>query len=263
MAAPTRLTSFRHRQVAIQAVLVVLTLLAWADLIERAYVMPRMTSSLTMGVGLACFLAIWIVMMAAMMLPSSAPMVLMFARVQAATRRSGVPGCLTTLFVGGYLAVWSLVGILAYVAALKAQDLGVAEGWIGAYGPRFGGLLLLAAGIYEITPVKHAFLRRCRSPLAFLLTSWQNGAMGALRMGLSYGLSCLGCCCLLFAILFPLGMMNLALLAGITLLLCAEKSLPHPERVTLGVALLLTAYGVAVLLSPSILPMQPPGMPIS
>src|SRR5206468_2911831 len=144
------------------------------------------------------FLAVWIVMMAAMMLPASAPMVLVFARGQARSRRPGQPVLVTVLFVGAYLAVWTLVGMGAYLAAFGAQSMGVAYEWIGANGARFGGLLFLAAGLYELTPVKHAFLRRCRSPLAFLVTSWQHGVTGALRMGLSYGRSCVGCCWLLF-----------------------------------------------------------------
>jgi predicted metal-binding membrane protein len=119
-------------------------------------------------------------------------------------------------------------------------------------------LLLAAAGLYQLTPLKRACLAQCRSPLAFVMTSWRDGAVGAVRMGLRHGLYCLGCCWFLFAILFPLGMMNIAVLAAITLLIFAEKSLPWGDRLTWVAAAVLAAYGVAVLIAPQILPMQAP-----
>lgn len=242
--------------------LAVLTLVAWGILIAQARGMSGMATGLTMGMDAALFLAVWIVMMAAMMFPAAAPMVLMFARVQAGKRRQGLPTASTWVFVGAYLTVWAVIGILAYVAAVGVQDLGRAVPWVGDNGPLLGGLLLIIAGVYQLTPLKHACLRQCRSPLAFILVSWRDGASGALRMGLSHGLYCLGCCWLLFAVLFPLGMMNIALLAVVALLIFAEKSLPFGERISLGIAAVLIVYGAAVVLSPGILPMQPPTSPM-
>jgi predicted metal-binding membrane protein len=247
---------WRH-QVGILISLTVLALLAWAVLIAQARSMNSMAIGLTMGMDAGFFLIIWIAMMAAMMFPAAAPMVLAFAQVQVTKQRQGRPATPTWVFVGAYLAVWSAVGIVAYVVAVGAQDLGRAVPWIGENGPRFGGLLLIAAGLYQLTPLKHVCLMQCRSPLAFILTSWRDGVVGALRMGVSHGLYCLGCCWLLFAILFPLGMMNIALLAVVTLLIFAEKSLPFGARLSWPVAALLVGYGIAVLVSPAILPMQP------
>jgi predicted metal-binding membrane protein len=258
VATRIRLNPLRRQRVTILASLMALTLVAWAILISQARGMSGMATGLTMGMDAALFLAIWVVMMAAMMFPAAAPMVLMFAQVQAGKRRQGLPTVSTWLFTSAYLAIWSVVGILAYGAAVGAQDVGRAVSWIGASGPRFGGLLLITAGVYQLSPLKRACLTRCRSPLAFVLTSWRDGTAGAIRMGVSHGLYCLGCCWLLFAILFPLGMMNIALLAVVTLLIFAEKSLPYGDRLTWASAVLLIAYGGAVLVSPGILPLQPP-----
>jgi predicted metal-binding membrane protein len=123
-------------------------------------------------------------------------------------------------------------------------------------------MLLIAAGIYQLIPLKRACLRQCRSPIAFVLTSWRDGVAGALRMGVRHGLYCLGCCWLLFAILFPLGMTNIALLALVTFLIFAEKSLPHGYHLSWAIAAVLLIYGAAVLVSPGILPVQPPHEPM-
>lgn len=231
---------------------------AWAVLISRRGDTGSMSAGLTMGMGAALFLAIWVVMMMAMMFPAIAPMVLMFAQVQAGKRQQGFPAVSTWVFAGAYLAVWGAVGILAYVAAMGAQALGNSIPSISESGPRFGGLLLVSAGVYQLTPLKRVCLGRCRSPLTFILTSWRDGVAGALRMGVSHGLYCLGCCWLLFAILFPLGMTNIALLAVVTLLIFAEKSLPYGARLSWVIAGVLIVYGAAVLISPNVLPMQIP-----
>ena len=256
MAAPAN--PLRRQQAGILATLAILTLAAWVALTVQARGMGSMATSLTMGMDLVLFLAVWLVMMAAMMFPAAAPMILTFARVQAGKRQQGGAPVSTWLFVGAYLAVWGAVGVIAYVAAAGAEQLGNAVPWIGSNGPRLGGAILVAAGIYQLTPLKHVCLRQCRSPIAFVLTSWRDGAAGALQMGVRHGLYCLGCCWLLFAILFPLGMWNLALLALVTLLIFAEKSLPFGNRLSGAIAAVLVAYGIAVLVSPGILPVQPP-----
>jgi predicted metal-binding membrane protein len=248
--------------VTILACLAALTLVAWIILILQARAMGGMATGLTMGMDAGLFLAIWVVMMAAMMFPAAAPMVLMFADVQTRKRQQGLATASTWLFISAYLAIWATVGYLAYTGAVGAQIVGRSVSWIGENGPYFGGLLLIAAGIYQITPLKRACLRQCRSPLAFILTSWHDGATGAIRMGVSHGLYCLGCCWLLFAILFPLGMMNIALLAVVTLLIFAEKSLPYGDHLSWAIAVVLIVYGGAVLVSPGMLPLQPPHSPM-
>lgn len=257
-----RANPLRKQRTGILVSLAVLTLLAWALLIVEARGMAGMAPGLTMGMDAGLFLAVWVVMMAAMMFPAAAPMILTFAQVQVGRQRQGLQTVSPWLFTGAYLAVWAVVGVLAYVAAVGAQDLGRSVSWIGENGPRLGGVLLVAAGIYQLTPLKRACLKQCRSPLAFILTSWRDGVVGAARMGVSHGLYCLGCCWLLFVVLFPLGMMNIALLALVALLIFAEKVLPLGDRLSWGIAAVLIAYGVAVLISPDILPMQPPHNPM-
>lgn len=254
---PVWTVALRRQRLVLLSILAVLTLLSWLLLIREGQEMDSM-GGLTMGMNIVLFLAVWVVMMAAMMFPAAAPMVLAFARVQAGRRQQGQETASTWIFVAAYLGVWSAVGVVAYAATVTAERLGSAIPAIGAAGPRLGGLLILTAGIYHLTPLKRVCLRQCRSPLGFVLTSWRNGTTGALQMGMRHGLYCLGCCWLLFAILFPLGMMNVALLAAVTLLIFGEKTLPYGDRLTWVTAGTLILYGSAVLIAPDLLPMQPP-----
>lgn len=240
---------------AVLIALVIVTVLAWAILMAQSRSISGTATGMTMEMDAALFLAVWVVMMAAMMFPAAAPMVLMFARVQEGKRQQGRGSVSTWLFVASYLAVWSAIGLVAYVLAIGAESLAGSVAWVGENGPRFGSLLLVAAGSYQLAPLKRACLAQCRSPLSFILTSWRDGPFGALHMGVKHSLYCLGCCWLLFAILFPLGMTNIALLAAVTLLIFVEKSLPHGERSSRLAALLLIGYGITTLVSPGTLPL--------
>ena len=122
--------------------------------------------------------------------------------------------------------------------------------WLLDNAARIGGVVLILAGLYQLSPLKRACLSKCRTPMAFILTSWRDGYGGAFRMGLEHGLYCLGCCWLLFVILFPLGMMNVAAMAVITLLIFAEKSLPRGPQIGQAAASLLIAYGALVVAMP-------------
>jgi predicted metal-binding membrane protein len=209
---------------------------------------------LTMGMGAPLFIAIWVAMMAAMMFPTGAPMILTFARVHAGKRERGQPFVPTWIFVSSYLAVWTLFGVLAYGTAVGVEKLADHSMWVMDNAARLGGAVLILAGLYQLSPLKYACLAKCRTPLAFILSSWRDGYGGSFRMGLEHGVYCLGCCWLLFVILFPLGMMNVAAMAAITLLIFAEKSLPAARRLGGAAALALIAYGVLVLFVPSALP---------
>lgn len=209
---------------------------------------------LTMGMAAPLFLAIWVAMMVAMMFPTAAPMILMFARVQkgkVARHQAYVP---TWIFVGGYLVVWALAGIVAYGAAVGAERLADRSMWLSDNAPRFGAAVLVAAGLYQLSPLKNICLSKCRTPMQFILTSWRDGRSGAWRMGLEHGIYCLGCCWMLFVILFPLGIMNVGVMALITLLIFAEKSLPAVRVTAALAAAVLVAYGIAVLVKPDVLP---------
>jgi predicted metal-binding membrane protein len=250
----TSSSRLRREQVVILTALFLLAAGAWVLLTVQAKMVDM--RGLTMGMGAPLFLGVWIAMMVAMMFPSAAPMILMFARVGSArrvSRRSFVP---TWVFVGAYLVVWTVFGAAAYVAAMLAQAAAESSPWLMANAARFGGATLLLAGAYQLSPLKRACLTVCRSPLSFVMQSWRDGYVGALRMGIEHGASCLGCCWMLFVILFPLGIMNLAAMALLTLLIFAEKIWPVGVRVSQVAAVLLMGYGLFVIVVPAALPIM-------
>lgn len=240
--------SLHREQQMILVVLLLLAAAAWALLIWQS------TMSDTMGMGVALFLAIWVVMMVAMMFPTAAPMILMFARVQRDKQQHEQAFVPTWIFVSAYLLIWTLFGVLAYVGALWAEQLAERLPWLSANAAHIGGGVLVLAGLYQRSPLKHACLAKCRTPLDFLLSSWCEGYLGAFRMGLEHGFYCLGCCWLLFVIFFPLGMLNVAAMAVVTVLIFAEKSLLLGQHIAQGAALALIAYGVLVVVVPRMLP---------
>ncbi|MGH7155983.1 MAG: DUF2182 domain-containing protein, partial [Acetobacteraceae bacterium] len=228
----------------------------WVLLIRQARVAGAgmAMASPTMGLNAPLFLMTWVVMMVAMMLPAASPMILTFHRVQETRRRRQEAFVSTWIFVGGYLLVWTVAGVAAYAGALAAESIGARLALPASAVARIGGAILVAAGLYQLSPLKDRCLTACRSPLSFIMTSWREGAGGAVRMGLAHGMQCLGCCWLLFIILFPLGIMNIAAMIAVTLLVSAEKVLPWGGRAVRATAAALVLYGVAVALYPSALP---------
>jgi predicted metal-binding membrane protein len=244
----------------ILAALLVLSAAAWGLLVWRARVAEMAGTGPTMGMGAAVFLALWVAMMVAMMFPTAAPMILVFARVQAGRRQKGDVFVPTWIFVAGYLLVWTLFGVAAYALAVGAERLADSSMWLMENAPRIGGLAILLAGLYQLSPLKRACLARCRTPLDWIMSSWRDGRRGAFRMGIEHGAYCLGCCWLLFVILFPLGMLNVAAMAVITLLIFAEKSTSWSQGVRRTAAWALVAYGALVLFRPELLPTVVPGV---
>jgi predicted metal-binding membrane protein len=243
----------------ILAFLLILAAAAWLLLVWQSTMVSPMAMGLTMGMGAALFLLIWVIMMVAMMFPTAAPMILMFARVHRDKQQSGKAFVPTWVFISAYLLLWTLFGVLAYVGALWAEQLAQQVPWLMANAARIGGGVLVLAGLYQLSPLKRSCLAKCRTPLDFVLSSWREGYMGSFRMGLEHGIYCLGCCWLLFVIFFPLGMMNVAAMAVVTVLIFAEKSMPLGQRMAQVAALALIAYGVLVMVVPSMLPtMQAP-----
>src|SRR6476646_340727 len=206
--------------------------------------------------GLSFWVTAWVVMMAAMMFPSIAPMVLMYARIEEGSRRRGdATGAGTTaMFVGGYLLTWAAAGLVSYaiIQGVRALDLGFLA-WDSG-GPYVAGAVIVAAGIYQLTPLKDACLRRCRSPMMFLLTAWRPGRMGALQMGTEHGAWCVGCCWGLMAALFALGVMSIGGMVLVAALIALEKLLPWKAAATRSVAALLIVLGVAVACTPDQVP---------
>lgn len=194
------------------------------------------------------FLSIWVVMMAAMMFPSVAPTIALYARM------SGKSQLLPLVFTGGYLVTWTGAGVIAFLIGVAGSR--AAEGmlsWEHAGRPIAGAILILAAG-YELTPLKNACLGKCRSPLGILLGSWRDGWSGALRMGAKNGAWCVGCCWALMASLFALGVMSVTWMASVAGLIAIEKVLPWRRTATYGTALVLLTLGVLVLVAPDALP---------
>lgn len=199
------------------------------------------------------YVSLWVMMIAAMMLPSAAPMVVVHAAVERRKREVGRrthPGA-TLSFAVGYLLAWTAYGVLAYALF---QLLGSLD--VGAFSTRHGERYLAAgviavAAVYQLTPLKNACLRKCRSPLAFVVGSWRDGRLGGMRMGLGQGAWCVGCCWAAMATLFALGLMSLAWMAVIAGLVAVEKLLPWERVASLGIAAslavlaLLVAVGVA------------------
>ena len=185
--------------------------------------MSMTMASPTMGLPAPAFVSVWAIMMVAMMFPSAAPMVLTFHRIEGAKRDRGEAFVSTWLFVAGYMVVWGAAGVAAYAGALAAEAVAARAALSAAAAARIGGALLIAAGLYQLTPLKNVCLSKCRSPFGFIVTSWRGGPAGALRMGLRHGGLCFGCCWLLMVVLFPLGIMNLAAMILLTLIIFAEK----------------------------------------
>jgi predicted metal-binding membrane protein len=240
----------------ILGLLLALAAAAWAVLVwQSADADTDMTmASSTMGLRAPLFLTIWVIMMVAMMFPTAAPMILIFHKVQSGKRQRGGAFVSTWVFVAAYILVWTLAGVAAYAGAVAAEAIAARAALSPATAARIGGTVLVAAGIYQLTPLKDLCLSKCRTPISFIMTSWRDGAAGALRMGLLHGAYCLGCCWLLFVILFPLGIMNIAAMVIITLVIFAEKTLPWGRLAPRAAAVALVLYGALVITTPEVLP---------
>jgi predicted metal-binding membrane protein len=236
--------------------LLALAAAAWAVLVWQHgdATMDMAMASPTAGLRAPLFLATWAVMMVAMMLPTALPMILTFHRVQAGNRQLHDAFVTTWVFVAAYLAVWAFAGVAAYAGVLAAEAAIVRAALSPATTAQVGGAIIVVAGIYQLTPLKDVCLSKCRTPIDFIVTSWRNGATSAFEMGLLYGAYCLGCCWLLFVILFPLGIMNLGAMTVITLIIFAEKTLPWPRLAPYAAAVALVLYGALVITSPQLLP---------
>ena len=202
------------------------------------------------GLGtLGWFLGIWVVMMAAMMFPSVAPTVALYARM---TRQRSPFSPL--IFAAGYLVTWTAAGLVAFaVAALVGQTAGDVLAWDRA-GRWVAGITLVVAAAYELSPWKDVCLGKCRSPLGFLLGAWRDGRRGALRMGAKHGAWCVGCCWALMASLFALGVMSIVWTAFVAGLIALEKTLPWRRAATYGTSVVLLVLGVMLFVAPDAIP---------
>jgi predicted metal-binding membrane protein len=200
--------------------------------------------------SLGWFVGVWIVMMAAMMFPSVAPTIALYARIT--KERSPLS---PWLFAGGYLLTWTVAGLVAYAIGFAATTiLGDTLAWQNA-GRALAGTTLIVAAVYEVTPLKDVCLGKCRSPLGVLLGSWRDGRAGAVRMGAKNGAWCVGCCWALMASLFALGVMSISWMAFVAAIIAVEKTVPWRRRVvTYATAALLLVLGILLLVAPDALP---------
>jgi len=252
----------RDRAVVVMAVLV-LTALAWTYVLWTAASMSAAASASSMPgmnmpgmnvapagsvwsiAGFALTLAMWVVMMIGMMTPSAAPMILLYARVGRQARADGWPFAPTFWFAGGYLLAWSGFAVAASLAQLALAHLMLITPMLAAANNRFAGFVLVAAGIYQWTPLKHSCLSQCQTPLRFLQRhgGFQRDPGGSLKLGLKHGLACIGCCWALMMLLFVGGVMNLLWIAALSILVLLEKLLFLGRFMPPFVGLVLVAVG--------------------
>jgi predicted metal-binding membrane protein len=231
----------RHERLFVAAGIALLIALSWWFLASGAGLGGMAANA--MHPPLAALVAMWWLMMIAMMLPSAAPAALLYGRVRAIRIRDGQVAP-TGVFLAGYLGVWLLFSICA---ALAQQFL--AGSSMAPVDPRASSAILIAAGLYQLSPLKTACLRQCRSPAQFLSREWRPGIAGALRLGILHGTQCLGCCWMLMALLFVGGVMNFAWIAALTLIVGVEKLAPRGDVIGRLAGLALIAWGSLRLLS--------------
>ena len=191
----------------------------------------------------------WWIMMVAMMLPSASPMILLFARFNRTQRDKGAPYVPTGVFALGYLLVWAAFSQVAVTVQWGLERSGLLSSMMASTSVTLGAVLLIAAGVYQLTPLKYACLQHCRSPLFFISHHWRPGEWGALRMGLEHGAFCTGCCWFLMALLFYGGIMNLFWIIGLALFVLLEKVAPAGHWVGWVMGVGLIAWGGALLLA--------------
>ena len=226
------------------------TAIAWAYLLTLGSGMPAMDMggmAMPMPWTATVFgltFAMWAVMMAGMMLPSAAPMILTFAAINQRQRARGVAAVPVGIFAAGYLLTWTAFSLIATLLQWALDSLALLSPALATTSALLGGGIFVLCGVYQLTPLKQVCLRHCRSPFAFLLNHWRDGWAGALRMGVVHGGYCLGCCWLLMALLFAAGVMNLLFVAALAVLVLAEKILPAGIWIARGSGVLMAGYGI-------------------
>ena len=260
MSAAALEALLRRDRVIVGAALAALTVAAWLYLLHMASAMsdramPGMPTMPGMAIAMPAWHAwswveigtlvvMWGVMMIAMMTPAAAPMILMFSTIHWRRTAEGRPTVPTVMFVLGYLAVWAIYSVVMALAQAGLHAAALLSPAMAATSPLLAGGLLVAAGVFQWTPLKRACLAACRSPLSFLMTGWREGRGGAFVMGLRHGLYCLGCCWVLMALLFVAGVMNLLWVAAIAAAILVEKVVPLGDVVGRLAGVVFVAAGV-------------------
>jgi predicted metal-binding membrane protein len=255
-------TALRRDRLAVFILLIIVGALAWAYTVHQARTMDMMEAAMWRDMNMsmngmepswtpidvALMFAMWSAMMAAMMVPGSAPVVGAFATINRSRRERGAAYVPTVIFLAGYLAVWAVFSALAVVLQWALQMSGLLTTMMQSASLWLSAVLFAAAGLYQFSPLKERCLDYCRSPDGFILSEWRDGGVGAFVMGTRHGLFCLGCCAALMLLLFAVAVMDLRWVAALTILVTAEKLLPGGRlwRAGLGIALLVAAVAFAV-----------------
>jgi predicted metal-binding membrane protein len=248
----------RNVTLTVVGILIGLAAVAWWSTVRQANSMSDMVSGLGQvgarapnDMAIPVFLGMWVAMMVAMMFPTVAPIVLAHRMV---VRKRGEGSTPTAAFIIGYLVVWSLIGVIPLAGFLGFRNL-AADAADSRWLPTVAGVILIMAGGYQFTRWKATCLKACRSPMGFLMThDFGGGSRSAFKAGVSHGAYCLGCCWALMAVLVVVGLMNLVWMAGIALIFLAEKNWKHGIGLTKLIGSALVALGIAVIISPGILP---------
>jgi predicted metal-binding membrane protein len=245
----------RRDRIVVLSGLAAITALSWVYVVSLASDMQsmnmgdmgtQMTLPRMQAWGVADFaltFGMWAVMMVAMMTPSAAPMILMFAAVNRRRWKQQVSYVPTSVFLAGYLVVWAAFSVIATAAQWGLHSASLLSPMMASTSPILGGTLLVAAGIYQWTPLKHACLIKCRSPMGFVLNEWREGRWGAFLMGLKHGGYCTGCCWSLMALLFVAGIMNLLWVGAIAGFILLEKVVPGGDRLGRVAGVVLVGWG--------------------
>lgn len=241
----------RRDRLIVLSGLVGLVVLAWLYLVWMAAAMDMGAMGDAMAMArfepwtagdFVMMFSMWAIMMVGMMVPSAAPMILLYAAIDRKQRQAARPFGPTGAFVAGYLAIWTGFSLLATTLQWALEQAALLSPMMVATTPILGGLLLIGAGLYQWTPLKDVCLEHCRGPLQFIMTRWRKGARGAFVMGVEHGAFCLGCCWLLMGLLFFGGVMNLLWVAAIAGFVLLEKVAPRGDLIgRISGALLLAA----------------------
>jgi predicted metal-binding membrane protein len=189
----------------------------------------------------------WFVMMIAMMTPSVSPLILTFARINRQRKQQHHPFVNAAFLLAGYFLAWAAFSLVATALQWLLQQKSLLSPDMITTSKIFGGIVLIASGIFQFTPLKQACLGHCRSPLDFVLQHWKEGKQGALQMGIENGFYCLGCCWMLMVLLFVTGIMNLLWVSIIALFVLVEKILSQIKWISYAAGTLLILYGILIL----------------
>ena len=255
-ATPLELILKRDRAVVMAGIVAVVAL-AWAYLLYLSWEMQTMAPEATMmaqmkpwgAVDFVLTFIMWAVMMTAMMLPSAAPMMLLFAGVHRRRKAQQRPYVPAGLFLLGYLILWYGFAALASAVQWGLHTAALLSPLMVGTSPVLGGAMLVAAGVFQWSPLKSVCLSHCRSPLSFLMTEWREGIRGTVVLGLRHGMFCLGCCWVLMALLFVLGVMNLLWIAALSGFVLIEKLAPAGQWVGRFTGVLLVGSGAWMILA--------------